>query len=677
MTGSNLSVSNSQPPAPQPNVAQYADVVPPKPSERIVEYSLNYVTKKTAQHEAVLGEIKRELNSYFSTEVTEKVVDHFLSTKPHLPKSSVLATLLHVPSKASQQAQEKVAALFEEAHAYGTRLTLETFFEGAAIPDDPKKAAEVLTARIVELAKTADADGISSLVRSLSFLGGSDDAVLKEAVPIALKAVHSTLVYPESVRTQNAAQGGEVARVPGEVTTHLLALIRDEAQSPDLDPATADLLAEVDGYVKDQVLGHRISVPETRELLTVVGDRLEEIGFKNLADQTKVLQSQLGKSDNPPLTRLHDAIYSRVLDSTFIADLVEDTPQPVMDSAQLVKDGLRDVISIQTPRVQNQTAMTMHKMMAGNERFWMPECPELMEFVQGPRQDALTNLDKFLSAPTRNGYDAIAVPMLVVKGTVALHALLTKTVPEDRQPLVMNGKKVADLPAYVKVANKAYQGICKEANRTNAPEDPDLKREDRPKVGRTDTPKSAHAGITLGYQPGSVTFEGDPDKIPSTHPADVNLPKLQEPSKSQVEALSRGIPFASGVSGSTNLNLHFLHYLRHTSPNPDLIPDSKDYMVANTMFLNFDGGHSIHEALWVGQELDGTLGLDLGLARAKPDGTQIESSSYVSDLNEFIELYDGTETGEALERAKESAFDATLDYFDEHSYAAGKTVGEA
>ena len=31
--------------------------------------------------------------------------------------------------------------------------------------------------------------------------------------------------------------------------------------------------------------------------------------------------------------------------------------------------------------------MTMHKMMAGNERFWMPECPELMEFVQGPRQD--------------------------------------------------------------------------------------------------------------------------------------------------------------------------------------------------------------------------------------------------------------------------------------------------
>ncbi|WP_208989141.1 hypothetical protein [Pseudovibrio sp. POLY-S9] len=375
MTGSTLSVSTTQPTVPQPDLAQYQDVVPPKPSERIVEYSLNYVTKKTAQHEAVLGEIKRELNSYFSTEVTEKVVDHFLSTKPHLPKSSVLAMLLHVPSKASQQAQEKVTALFEEAHAYGSRLTMETFFEGAAIPDDPKKAAEVLTARIVELAKTADADGISSITRSLSFLGGSDNAVLKEAVPIALKAVHSTLVYPESVRTQNAAQGGDVARVPGEVTTHLLALIRNEAQTPGLDPETSGNLAEVDGYVKDQVLGHKISVPETRELLTAVAERFEEIGLNGLADETKTLLGQLGKSDNPPLTRLHDAIYSRVLDSTFIADMVHDTPQSVMNSAQLVKDGIRDVISIQTPRVQNQTAMTMHRMMAGNERFWMPECP--------------------------------------------------------------------------------------------------------------------------------------------------------------------------------------------------------------------------------------------------------------------------------------------------------------
>ncbi len=563
----------------------------------------------------------------------------------------------------------------EEPDTSSETQLLDILFEGACLVDDPQIVAERLTARIIELSKDADASVIARITQMLSDLGSLNNDVLKKAVPVAIKAVHATLVYPESVRSQNAAGAGDVVRVPSEVTTHLLTLIRNETRNPDLDPTKAALLGEIGGQVKDQILSHKLLMPEIRVFLRSVIERLQGGDLGDLADQTRTLLGQLGKSNYPPLTRLHDAMYSRVLESSFIADLVHDTPQPVLDSVQSMKDGICKVISIQTSRVQERAAILILNSLSEDERFWMPECPELLEFVKGPREEALSNLDKFMTAPTRNGYDAIAVPLMIVKATGCLEYALTVEFPEDRVPLVMNGKQVKDFAAYIEESNQEYLGILKEANRTNVPEDPKRSIDREPPFGRTDIPKNAHAGITLGYQPASVTFEENTRKIPSSHPAEVNLPKLRRPSQSQAEALVRGIPFVSGVSGSTSLNLYFLHYLRETSADPKQVPDPRDYMLANTMFMNYDGGHSIHEVLWVGQKLDGKLGLGLGLAKTNPDGTPFDALSYVSDLNEFIDLYAGTETGQSMQRARESAFDATLDYFEEHSsYAADKPV---
>ncbi len=648
-----------------------------KKGEPVIEHSLSDVKKKTPQLKATLRELRQDLNSSFSSEVTEKALDHFLSSKSDLPREKLIEKLCHKPRKDFELAREQIKASIEKAHAYGKRLTLEVFFEGAAVPDTPQKAAELLTTRIIELAKNSDAAGISGIVRSLCFLEGADNAVLKKAVSISLKAVHEALVYPESVRKQNAAQGGDVVRVPGEVTTHLLALIRNEIQKPALSPKQAVVLGEIDGQVKDQILSHKLLVADTRVLLASVTERLLGAGLRDLTVQTTKLLAQLGESDNPPLTRLQDAIYSRVLDSTFIADLVHDTPQPVLESAHKMKGGLNDLMNHQTPRVREFTAMSIHDTLSGKRRFWMPECPELMEMAQGTRNDALRSLNKFLAAPTRNGYDAIAIPMLVTGVAVCLHGCLTKVYSKDRRILCMDdGRRVPDMVTYMQAAGQTYVEIIREQNRTDAPEDMERTGKEKHSTGRTEKPKNVHAGITLGYQPPSVSFEGDMNKTPSSHPAEYILPKLQNPSQSQVVSLSHGIPFASGASGTTNVNLYFLQYMKDTCDNLDQVPDSKEYMLATAMFLNYDGGHSIHEALWVGQKLDDTLGLDLGLAKLNPDGTQIDALNYVSDLNEFIDLYDGTDTGRSMQRARENAFEATIDYFDNHSYAAGKPVGE-
>ncbi len=573
------------------------------------------------------------------------------------------------------------ATQMKEPETSSEAQLLDILFEGAGLVEDPQTVAERLTARIIELSKDADAGGIARITQMLNDLGSLNNDVLKKAVPLAIKAVNASHVYPESIRAQNAAQPGDVPRLPGEVTTHLLALLRKETRKPDLDPDKAELLEDISRQVKNQILSHKLQLRETHALLESVEDRLKGGGLGDLADQAMTLSEQLDKRSIPRRTRAHDAIYSRVLDSYFIADLVHKTPKPVLDSAQSMKEGLGKVLSSQTERVQKMTASKVQCLLKDDERFWLPECPELMGFIKRPPEDALKNLNLLLSSPPRNGYDTIAVPMLVVKITQVIRSVLRKSYPQDRKAIWVTGKKHPDFITYMYEALHTYEEITMESNRTRGPENTGPEFPNAPgtpdiKFGRTEIPKSVHAGITLGYQPASVTFEEGTSKIPSDHPADIYVPRLQEPSQSQRMALSRGIPVAGGVSGSTNVNLYFLKYLKDASTNVDQVPDPKNYMLATLMFMNYDGGHSVHEALWTGQMLDSKLKLDLGLAKINQDGSPVDHTGYVSDLNEFIDLYGDTETGQSMQQARESAFDATLDYFEQHSsYAADKPVG--
>jgi hypothetical protein len=84
-------------------------------------------------------------------------------------------------------------------------------------------------------------------------------------------------------------------------------------------------------------------------------------------------------------------------------------------------------------------------------------------------------------------------------------------------------------------------------------------------------------------------------------------------------------------------------------------------MLGTMMFLNFDGGHSMHEAMWVGNQLDQSLGLGMGMPGGDPH-------SYVADYDGFVESFTPAQGQDKLRAAASTAWDATLNHFGQHSH---------
>ena len=153
--------------------------------------------------------------------------------------------------------------------------------------------------------------------------------------------------------------------------------------------------------------------------------------------------------------------------------------------------------------------------------------------------------------------------------------------------------------------------------------------------------------------------------VPSQRPTTVNRPVLEKQSEALQTALKTGTPYASGVSGSTNIALHALNSLN--SKNGDNI-DKNDFLLGTMMFLVYDGGHSMHEALWTANQLDSPLHLGYGLSA--PDQ---KPNEFVADYEKFQSMYKGNSTGQALGQASSTAFENLTNYFNKHShYSAEK-----
>lgn len=126
-------------------------------------------------------------------------------------------------------------------------------------------------------------------------------------------------------------------------------------------------------------------------------------------------------------------------------------------------------------------------------------------------------------------------------------------------------------------------------------------------------------------------------------------------------AHDRGLPFASGVSGTTNI---LLHLRKHQADNGADV-DATDFLLSSAMFLVDDGGHSVHEVMWTANQLDGTLGLGLGIGIGDP-----------TKPNEFVSDYDGIaaklggETATAFKKSMDDAWNGTQTYLEDNSYFA-------
>ena len=265
-----------------------------------------------------------------------------------------------------------------------------------------------------------------------------------------------------------------------------------------------------------------------------------------------------------------------------------------------------------------------------DSRFWFPKSPGIQGILKAKSNaESVEKLIAFLEEEKQDGFDCIAVPYLLVKMT---------------QEAQWSGCP------WLEAANKNYGNITSQT--TRGP--PALKNE----------PVSVHrytreGGITLSHQPGVIRH---PDFKAGERPSSKYVPNLAKTTETTETAFRQGVPWASGVSGSTNIALYALDYFKNSQPPID----ARDYFLSTMMFLTYDGGHSLHEAMWTANQVQKQGGLALNM----PLSDEADPKHFVADYERLKNLYSGKDAFKAMEDAMKYAERTMLDYFEKHSFFA-------
>lgn len=428
----------------------------------------------------------------------------------------------------------------------------------------------------------------------------------------------------EMVHAQEAAAIGpsraprEAKRMPMECMTHLGYAIRDMQQSA--HPADRKFLKELGYETMDRVMQHKLAPDETRAWLRQVEADCRDQGLEGLGKLAKRLRHDIPASADGYETRLHDNIYGRAMESVLIKELVRDPPANVKQGMGALALHLDWMLKTLPPQAQQEVALQVQGMMRHERRGWQSGSPALEAFFKARPEQALGALKQLMRTPVSNGFDCIAIPYLTVKMSLCMQA-------HGGAP-------------WMGRANQNYANVVGHAAARLTEAAPNYNRM---------APKS---GITMHHQPEIVR-----DREPAMHPGDRNRPNLAQPSPEQRKALEHGVSFVSGVSGSTNIVMHMVGDILDQGGKVD----PKDALLGTMMFLTHDGGHSMHEALWVGKQLDRSLDLGMGMPGGDP-------RNFVADYDSFIESFPKAKGRDQLRSAADTAWDKTLSHFGQHSH---------
>jgi hypothetical protein len=373
---------------------------------------------------------------------------------------------------------------------------------------------------------------------------------------------------------------------------------------------------------------YKISIEDTRKILQDIQIRYKDTKLSNKCNQ---LEKQLMTS--PLLTRLHDNIYGRAFDSAFVADLVDHPPVEVTDAMTAVSQRFAHYLKTKVSlKKQQKISEEIKKLLKSKDpRFWFPKVPNLQKLIN-PEANAFTGLIDYLLEDKKTGFECISIPYLLVKIGLIL-------------------KENPNIPPYMEKADINYSDFLH----------PQIHRI---RINRSGTSplKTKGAGITLHYQPSIAHKEW---MNLSERPTTVRKPDIHindkkfKQGKSLVNALEHGLPWASGMSGSTNINLYAWHFFNRYNGAPSI--DPKATFLGILMFLVYDGGHSMHEPLWAASQINNKLPLDFNL------GQTDTMESFVSDYQKFADMYTGA-LKERITQAFSNSFEKAIEYFNNNSY---------
>ncbi|KAG0163827.1 hypothetical protein DFQ30_010894 [Apophysomyces sp. BC1015] len=480
----------------------------------------------------------------------------------------------------------------------------------------------------------------------------------------------------------------DMPRLPTEIAVHWMAALEETVDSLPLnEQKTHGICQALLTNARRQWLNHDLKTADIQSALRDSATLLASVEnpqSQRLAGLATSLDGELARYSgvSPPTTRLFDNVHGRVFESALIAYLVKHPPKEVVQSMQQLGAALsRSVNEAARYRHFAYGLTEIQKCLRHKNRFWTRHFARhnpdyhafmMLDLPQRPKDDTLPSVSvnenpnvkrgkellcRMLAAPVKDGVDCIARPYLTV---ILMNAFGVNGIS-------FPGKRSAD---------SNYRNVI---HRAAGRRSPDSSSKQTRLVSKWASPTLV-AGTTLAYQwPAALA---PANSFATTRPALRNRPIfpdserssqlpgikdrvkqivkgwLTDKPKQSVEttvALQNGIPYVSGSSGSTNL---ILHHISAINKNPQTTPiDVNHAMLGTMMFLNYDGGHSMHEVLWTVNQFKSINRSE----SARTNGTGPRPSQFKSDYAKYIDQFgNSSPTRNALEKATQYAFDVML-----------------
>lgn len=421
-------------------------------------------------------------------------------------------------------------------------------------------------------------------------------------------------------------------KIPISVLVELMSFLDNEVLEGNLDAPTKQFYNYELNNIKSRIMKHELTLEGTKEYLNY----LVNSNYSELAKKTRSISEKLITRED--LKKRWESVYGRVFNSAVVKELVRNPPEDVLTAMTLLGQGLGELLEREILRIPNLELLLESKLykllVEVDPRFWFPKVPVLYNIQQNGPRNSVRNLIGYLKSEKITIIEAMSIPFLIVKVGLIL-------------------KDLKRTPKYLTQADFAYAKLYLmiKGVRINVPNPPYI--------------LTRSGGITLASQYPIIQEDW---MVLSQKPTDVRKPRLtpttgknaalEQASFALFNWLKHGVVWASGMSGSTNVDMQAWHWLNYNSvPEIQKTIDKNAAFLGIMMFLVYDGGHSIAEVLWAANSVDKKLELGFSLT----DSDRIDE--FLPNFYKFIAIYKGTAMEKHIVDAFDNAFKVTVDYF--------------
>jgi hypothetical protein len=477
---------------------------------------------------------------------------------------------------------------------------------------------------------------VTAALKALDELRNSQDQrVAKAAVDVANQYARENQAKLKAVGPSKAKR--ETCRTPNDVLVHLSTVVNNALEAHKGDPTLKAIATDA----RKLFMSHTLDTASVNALVVRAEKAfttLNEVGMVGLCGK---LKGQLPKSDDKlQATQLHDNLYGRVFDTKMVSTLVKNPPAELLAASGKSGAAFAGLLA-DSPENEEAAEYFIEHYVLEDKRPWSAAVPAFATMANAKDgKAALAALKAFLTTPPTTGQEIIAFSYIMAK------------MPQAQ-------KQTGHEPGWFTTASTNYTRITNQANRERG-------------AGQGKV-MSEGAGITLLHQPEA---SDDKNLVESERPGTANRMGLRgkltegqelsdvKHSKQNEIQLKQALPFASGVSGTTNILLHLYEEMENQGAT-GVTP--QEYLMNSMMFLVYDGGHSMHEAMWTANQIEVDLkSINFGL---NDPGKQNKPNEFVSDYDRLMSQFtDPLKT--TMEQAQETAWQGTQEYLEKNSVFA-------